>query len=97
LIGWKVWRPAEPAPKPKKVKRRLSQPRLAIALREAVDEAMILGPDFRRNRSALRRLRLLLDEYPAALSHTHVVHNLGAKRMAWLQGMGHAADDGEEV
>lgn len=63
----------------------LSQRRLAIELRLACDTAMTVNPSQgKANGAAMRRVRALLRANPEWESMSHVVHNLGARRIAWL-------------
>lgn len=64
---------------------RMGQQRLAIELRLATDAAMVVDPVRGPNRPAMRRVRQLLRDYPDALSHSHVVWNLGNRRAEWLR------------
>ena len=65
---------------------RMGQIRLAIELRLTTDSAMLVNPTTgRSNPGALRRVKQLLREYPDALGQSHVRHNLGPRRIAWLQ------------
>lgn len=80
----KLWRPKQPEPKSTFEKRRLSQPELAITLRQWTDAAMTVRPVEGPNTYALRRVKQLLSAYPEALTASHVRHNLGTRRLAWL-------------
>ena len=81
----KLWRPPQPEPKPEKAPpRRLSQPELAIELRRWTDTAMIVDPATGPSPYALRRVKSLLAAYPESLTASHVRHNLGTRRLSWL-------------
>jgi hypothetical protein len=84
-----LWQPPESQPKPRKIDHRRRQPlnaaKLSVVLRDTIDAAMILQRDTRTNLAAVRRLRRLLDEYPNALSRSHISWNLGPRRIAWVE------------
>lgn len=69
------------------MERRLSQPELAIVLRRWTDSAMIVDPANGPSRYALRRVKQLLSDYPEAMTASHVRHNLGTRRLAWLEAV----------
>lgn len=64
---------------------RISQQRLAIELRMACDAAMTVNPVLGPNAAAMRRVKRLLEDYPDALTHSHLLHNLGNRRVEWLR------------
>lgn len=66
---------------------RLPQQRLAIELRTAVDAAMTVDPQRGSHIAALRRLKRLIAANPDWSKSSHVVYNLGERRMAWLEGL----------
>jgi hypothetical protein len=86
-----LWVPPDqrPKPKPRKIdhrrKQRMNAAKLSVVLRDTIDAAMILSRDTRTNLAAVRRLRRLLDEYPNALSRSHISWNLGPRRIAWVE------------
>lgn len=66
---------------------RLPQPQLAIELRMACDAAMIVDPVRGADAAAMKRVRRLLETHPNWHTHSHLRHNLGARRMAWLRAV----------
>ena len=62
---------------------KLSQRRLDLELRVAIDRLIDFQP--RDDLSArITDLERLLDENPAGCFSSHVLHNLGVRRRAWL-------------
>jgi hypothetical protein len=64
---------------------KLPQPELVLALREAVDAAMIADPLRGPSPAARKRLLRLIRENPTSVRSPHVVHNIGARRAEWLR------------
>jgi len=60
---------------------RLSQRRLSSELRAAIDIAAR-----RPSSTSYGLVRLLLDDHPIGSKSSHVQHNLGARRLRWLEG-----------
>lgn len=63
----------------------LPQDKLALQLRNAIDEARFADPIRGVPRAARQRVRRLIEENPRSVRSVHVQHNVGKQRWAWLQ------------
>lgn len=71
----------------------LPQDKLALQLRNAIDEARIADPIKGTDGAARRRLRKLIRENPTSVRSPHVMHQIGKLRREWMaplieQGLG---------
>ena len=70
-----------------RVSKKLPQQQLAIELRTVTDAAMTVDPGRGAHIPAMRRLKGMLADNPGWRSYSHVVYNLGPRRIAWLEGL----------
>lgn len=83
---------------------QLSQERLVVALKEAIDAVrdrplFLFSPTNNGMRGALVRLAQLVRDNPRSIRSSHVRYNLGTARAAWLDDFCHvvAAHESEEA